>query len=176
MTDVTQEFLLSILRYDTQTGGLFWRRRPREMFKSDHEFGRWNTRYSETPALTARIDGYPMGHIMGKPYKAHRVIFFMHYGYWPEYVDHLNGVRHDNRIENLRAATKVENGRNQKMNARNKSGYAGVSWYPPGKKWRAWIGNAGKREYLGQFETKDEAIAVRKLSEHRLGFSARHGT
>lgn len=125
--------------------------------------------------MTARIDGYAMGTVFGKPMKAHRVIFCMVYGFWPEYVDHINGIRHDNRLSNLRASTKVENGKNQKLFSSNKSGYVGVNWYKRGKKWRAFIGINRKRVYLGQFDTKEEAVIARELASKEHGFSERHG-
>ena len=174
--ELPQSLLHEILSYNAETGELRWKRRPRHMFNTDHEFSRWNTRYSGAAALTARIDGYPMGPIFGKSYKAHRVIFCMIYGYWPEYVDHLNGIRHDNRACNLRAASKVENGKNQKRNTRNKSGVTGVYWYEPSKKWRAQINVDAKKIYLGQFETKEDAISARLYASKKYGFSERHGS
>lgn len=173
---LTKEELRTLLEYDSVTGKLTWKCRPREMFRAEHEFSRWNTRYAGTAALTAKIDGYPMGHIHGKPYKAHRVIFCMEHGYWPEYVDHINGNRSDNRLENLQASTKVENGRNQKLNTKNTSGHVGVYWYKPSKKWRAMIGVNGKRKYLGQFDTIKDAISAREKANNEHGFSKRHGT
>lgn len=167
--------LHALLEYDEATGLFTWRRRDRTWFKSNHEHSRWNTRYARKPALTARIDGYPMGPILGKPYKAHRVAFCMTYGYFPKYVDHINGIRHDNRICNLREATKVINGRNQKKNALNTSGVTGVYWWKAGQVWRAQIGVEGKRLYLGAFETKELAIEARKEAEAKYGFSPRHG-
>lgn len=173
---LSQAVLRELLNYNQETGLFTWNRRDRCWFKSDHEFGRWNTRYSGKPALTAKIDGYPMGPILKKPYKAHRVAFCISYGFWPEYVDHINGIRDDNRLCNLQEASKVQNGRNQKKNTKNKSGVTGVYWWKAGSIWRAQIGVHGKRIHLGAFETKAEAIAARKAAERFYNFSERHGT
>jgi hypothetical protein len=171
-----QSILQELLTYNPDTGLFTWKHRNRRWFASDKEFGRWNTRYAEKTALTAKIEGYPMGHIFNKPYKAHRVAFCMTYGYWPECVDHINGVRDDNRLCNLKEANKVENGRNQKKNTRNTSGVTGVYWWKAGGVWRAEIGVSRNKVYLGSFSTKDEAVAARKAAEKMYGFSKRHGT
>lgn len=173
---LSQEVLCKLLNYNPKTGLFIWKSRNRNWFKSDHEFGRWNTRYANKPALTTKIDGYPMGHILIKPYKAHRVAFCMTYGYWPQYVDHINGQRDDNRIVNLQEASKVQNGRNQKKSSINTSGVTGVHWWEAGRVWRAQIGVNGRKLYLGAFETKEEAIAARKSAEKLYNFSERHGT
>ena len=173
---LSQVVLHELLSYNQETGLFTWKKRERRWFNSDHEFGRWNTRYAEMPALTAKIDGYPMGRIFKKPYKAHRVAFCMTHGYWPKFVDHINGIRNDNRLCNLQEATKVDNGRNQKKNTRNTSGMTGVHWWKAGNVWRAQIGVNGNKIHLGAFDTKDEAIAARKAAEKMYGFSARHGT
>lgn len=73
--------------------------------------------------------GYINLEICGKRFKAHRVVFYMHYGYMPDYIDHINGVRHDNRIENLREATLSQNGMNKKVSPRNSLGLKGVSFH-----------------------------------------------
>ena len=69
----------------------------------------------------------------------HRVIFLWHYGHLPENVDHINHVREDNRIENLRAATVNENRYNALSKSNNKSGVRGVHWAPKSKKWCACV-------------------------------------
>lgn len=81
-----------------------------------------------TGTLVGSLDayGYRKHQLHGKTYKVHRTIFIMHYGYLPECVDHINGVRDDNRIENLRDADACTNQQNRKLNCRNTTGVRGV--------------------------------------------------
>ena len=99
----------------------------------------------------------------------------MHHGYLPKYVDHIDGNRLNNRIENLRPATAIENAYNCKMSKNNTSGVKGVSWNKGTKKWEANINIAGVRFNLGHFETLEkakEAIDVCRTEAH--GKFARH--
>ncbi len=77
-----------------------------------------------------------------------------------EFIDHINGNSLDNRRENLRIATNAQNLHNRKSNSTNTSGYKGVYWHKPTKKWRAKISVMGKIHYLGQYNTPEEAYAV----------------
>jgi len=86
---------------------------------------------------------------------------FMHAMILGEYkgiVDHINGNGLDNRKANLRIATYSENGANRRISKKNNtSGFKGVSWYKPHKKWRAGICFDGKCKHLGYFDSKEEA-------------------
>lgn len=88
------------------------------------------------PAGSIHKTGYRHITWQGKSQKAHRLIFMLHHGYMPQEVDHINGDRADNRIENLRAVTRSENQCNRDILPSNTSGYAGVSWH---KKSQAWV-------------------------------------
>lgn len=88
----------------------------------------------------------------------HRIAWAWYYGYWPDrFIDHINGDGFDNRICNLRLATRAQNGRNRGRNSNNTSGYKGVSWDSKDKKWRAKIQVNGKQCYLGNFSSAEEA-------------------
>lgn len=76
------------------------------------------------------------------------------------YVDHRNGVRHDNQRVNLRLATNAENGRNRPAQKNNKSGYKGVSRNVKAGKWRAQIKCNGVKIYLGLFDSAEAAHAA----------------
>ena len=121
------------------------------------------------------VDGkYKRVEINRKVYLVHRIIYMMHHGYLPEFVDHINGNPQDNRIVNLRAATRSENNRNSAPK-RCTSGVKGVSWVRANKKWKAQLCYEGKQHYLGLYDTLEEAAeVVRKAREQHHGEFARH--
>jgi len=98
-------------------------------------------------------------------------------GEWPKVdIDHINGRRDDNRWCNLREVTRKENCRNRKRPKTNTSGCIGVSQRENSGKWRAYINNdKNKRVYIGDFTSKEEAIAARKAAEIKYGYSPTHG-
>jgi hypothetical protein len=173
---LTAEFVRQLVRYEPETGKLFWLPRPRALFQSSRSWKTWNSRFSSTEAFTAYTRGYRHGVILGQFYKAHRVIWLIQTGEWPEdCVDHANGVRDDNRWRNLRAATHHENQRNKKRQARNANGMCGVRWIARSRKWQARIGIDGRSRHLGYFATVDEALRARAEANAAHGFSTRHG-
>jgi hypothetical protein len=119
---------------------------------------------------------YAVVKISNNPYKLHRVIFMMHHGYCAENIDHINGNKHDNRIENLRSATQAENKRNKALDARNKSGIKGVYWHYKAKKWIAKIRLNGKNKHLGTFSDLSLAQEFMELAREMVhGKFANHG-
>ena len=104
--------------------------------------------------------GYIHVKIKAKCFKAHRLVFLYHYGYLPECVDHIDGDKANNKIENLRAATKEENCRNQKIRSTNKSGCKGVRWNSLSKKWQVGICKNYKNIHLGMYEDLELASLV----------------
>jgi len=162
--------LRKMLAYDPETGLLSWKTRPAGL-KS------WNTRYAGTPALHCiHEDGYRKGRIHRVLYRAHRVAWAMHHGSWPAgHIDHINGDRADNRIENLRDVTRHENQRNMRRPSDNTSGRIGVWWHKRNKKWVAEIRTAGRKKHLGSFACFDEACRVREAAEKVDGYHANHG-
>jgi len=107
---------------------------------------------------------------------AHRMAWAMHYGAWPLLnIDHINGIRSDNRIENLREATHQQNCMNRGNNKFNKSGFKGVSWHAEGKKWQSHISIGGKSIYLGLFESAEKAHeAYKEAANKAYGIFIRH--
>ena len=100
-------------------------------------------------------------------YRLHIMIWEMHYGpVTPGMdIDHKNNIRDDNRIENLQELTKGDNIKKQVIRKNNKTGYRGVSFYKPYKKFRARIGNKKKYIFLGYFNTAEEAHEARRAAE-----------
>lgn len=157
------------LALDPDTGRLLWRENPLAL-KS------WNTRWSGKEAFTASFQGYRTGRLDGRQYLAHRVVWVIHHGVWPEgQVDHINGDRSDNRIENLRVVTNTENARNSSLSKNNTSGVTGVWRDTRRNRWCAEIKVDRRKMYLGSFASLEEAAAVRKQAEKDYGFHANHG-
>lgn len=164
------DYLHKRLRYEPETGKLFWRD------CEDMPMG-WLSQHRDNEAFTAKTNlGYKTGGINRRLFKAHRVIWAMCHGHWPEKeIDHINGDRSDNRIENLREADRSGQGKNMAMRHDNKSGFSGVYFHKASKKWTAQIYLDGVRVSLGYFKSKEEAAAKRKIALLEAGFSERHG-
>jgi len=102
--------------------------------------------------------GYYTSSIGRTNFLSHRLIYLLHHGSLPQYIDHINGDKHDNRIENLRAATKAQNGINRPHKKQKRSGkYRGACYHEKARKWHAYINIEGKRKHLGTYETEIEA-------------------
>lgn len=180
---LTPALLRQLLDYDPATGVLTWRPRTADMFVPGRRSsaaglaGLWNGKHAGKEALSCRgSHGYPQGKIWGKTYRSHRVVWAIVTGSWPtEEIDHINGVKHDNRWGNLRAVSRVENGRNLGLHANNTSGHIGVHWDGKARKWRASIKVSGRCLNLGTFPNIEDAICARKKAEAKHGFHPNHG-
>ena len=139
---ITQSELKEILHYDPDTGIFTWIKTMGKRGKIGDEAG-----YKKT-------NNYIEIRICGNPYYAHRLAWLYITGSFPsETIDHINGIRKDNKICNLREATYSQNNANKKTIS--KSGYKGVN--KSGKKWQARITIDKDTIYLGLFNTKEEA-------------------
>jgi hypothetical protein len=90
-------------------------------------------------------NGYQAATINGKHYKTHRLIFLLHYGWMPAEIDHIDNNPRNNKIENLRAATRSQNQFNAAIRCDNTSGVKNVVWAPRNKKWRVQVRHAAGR-------------------------------
>ena len=116
-------------------------------------------------------NGYRTVRVESKHFLLHRIVYLYHHGYLPKSLDHINGVRTDNRIENLRECTQSQNIANTKGHA--VSGYKGVYRY--GKKWIAQVQVNGKAIYLGYYANIETAAQVAEAArEHYFGEFANH--
>jgi hypothetical protein len=140
------ELIKQLLRYDPETGNLHWLQD-----RIRHKAG-------SIAGGVHKGSGYIRIEVAGKGMSAHRVAWFLHYGYWPkDQLDHINQDKRDNRIENLREATNGQNRANTRSSSRH--GLKGVAFKPWLKKrpWEARI-TSGKRVIsLGCYATKEEA-------------------
>lgn len=161
------------LEYDPLTGQLTWRPRTPEMFCGDvGKCNRWNGRHAGKVAGNTSPNGYSQVQIMDKNYRTHRVIWAMVYGVWPDGdIDHINGVRDDNRLENLRVVDRSTNLKNMKQRKSHITGvYRGKS-----RPWRAIIQVNGEQKSLGSFDCFCDALKARKKAEKEYGFHENHG-
>jgi len=175
------------LRYEPSTGKLYWNERSPEDFvfrgksKVEAVCNSWNAGNAGNEAFTAEMKpyngggGYRYGSIGGRPISAHRVIWMIFYDEEPLVIDHINGDRSDNRIENLRNTTLAENNKNRRISTRNKHGQSGVDFWKPRQKWRARVWKDNKGIVIGYFDTKEEAISARKKAEPLYGYHQNHG-
>lgn len=163
-----QSKLQEILDYCPETGLLKWR------FRADAP-KEWNVKFNGKPAFcSAHNSGYLRGAINNESYLAHRIVWKLVHDEEPEAIDHINGNRCDNRIENLRASTFAENAHN--MSGRpNASGVSGVYLHKATGLWHARIKKNGVTKSLGYFKNLDDAKRVREAATQEHGFSARHG-
>lgn len=119
---------------------------------------------------------YGVVFVDGSPCTIHKVVFLMCNGYSPETIDHINGDKHDNRIENLREAKRTDNQHNRALNKNNTSGFKNVYWSETKQKWVAGLRHMGKKVSLGVFEKVEDAVAiVTKFREEHHGAFANHG-
>ncbi len=146
---LTHSILLKFLNYDLETGIFTW------------NVSRQGNRGIGSTAGAQHSSGHIEIGVQGKVYKEHRLAWFYVTGDWPlNFVDHINGIRNDNRWVNIRDATNTENQWNSHPHKENKSGFKGVDYHKKNKKWRSSISIKGKRIYLGYFHTPEEASAA----------------
>jgi hypothetical protein len=146
MVKLTQARLRYLLHYDATTGFFTWLvRRGRQA--------------AGTRAGTVnKKSGYVLICIDGHFYYGHRLAWFYAHGSWPvEFSDHENRTRYDNRLENLRPANRSQNMGNIAPNARNTSGYRGVSWCKSKRRWAAYINRENRKVHLGRHSTAEDA-------------------
>ena len=151
---LTQKRLKHLLDYNPETGVFTWRDCP-------DRSPRVNNRVRGTIAGNVEPGRYVRICVDYVQYYAHRLAWFYVHGVWPKIdTDHENLKKSDNRLVNLREATKSQNLMNRKRRADNTSGFKGVSWDHTGENWAARIHRDHKTIYLGGFATKEEAHAA----------------
>lgn len=126
---------------------------------------------------SASRDGYRRGLMSGyRTFSIHRVAWLMTYGEWPKHeIDHINHVRDDNRLCNLREVTRAEQLRNASLKMANTTGCTGVIWHKRDCIWAARININSRSKHLGNFDDYFEACCARKSANIKYGFHANHG-
>jgi hypothetical protein len=165
----TPEELRQLLRYEPETGKLYWLERPVSMFvDGDHSAGHtcaaWNAKFAGKIAFTATTKwGHKRGRLAGNNFKAHRVAWALYTGNWPNgEIDHINGDPGDNRIENLRVVSSQQNKWNRGSRPNSISKFVGVARSSSGT-WYGQIVIDGKFVYLGSFATEEDAARARDV-------------
>jgi hypothetical protein len=153
------ELLRKLLRYEPETGKLFWLPRGKEFFKADCDCVAWNARFANREAFTAsNRDGYKIGKVLRKGCLAHRLIWVMQTSADAiSDIDHIDRNPANNKWLNLRLATRSENQANRASSRDSTSKYLGVHWHKRDKRWEASIQRRGKRTGLGYFHCELEA-------------------
>lgn len=172
-------YLHQRLDYDRGTGVFVWHARPSWHFPNEALRGTWNTRYAGKIAGHTSKCGYRMICVDDMSFLAHRLAWLLTYGDHPvpQEIDHIDGDRTNNRISNLRIATRAENLANAGLSRRNKSGLRGVWFDAKRGKFQVSIKHLNKQYHLGRFDTIEQAAAARREAATRLhGEFARHDT
>ena len=140
--------------FEYRDGNLYWKIKPSARVSIGDKAG-----------VLDKHNGYIRVGYKNKDYRVHRIIFFMHYGYMPTEIDHINNIRTDNRIENLRAATSTQNKYNVSITIANTSGVKNVSWNKQKQKWWVRLRVNGKICHFGYFANLE--LAALRAAEVR---------
>ena len=167
MLELRYEEVARLFTYDRETGVLYWRIRDRNTIRHKYVAG----------SIKGAKDGYRRVGIKGKNYREHRIIMMLCFGHIPENaeIDHINHVRDDNRLVNLRFVTRGENLKNQSVSSKSTTGIMGVCFYKRLQKYMAQIKVSRKAIFLGYFDTLEEAAAARAEANLKFNFNNNHG-
>lgn len=119
---------------------------------------------------TPHHSGYKVVTVDNHQYSQHRLVWIYHNGKIENNIeiDHINGIKNDNRIENLRIATRNQNIQNQSKRKHNTSGFKGINFHKASNKWAASIGYNKKRIHLGLRDTAEEASLLYQHAANKL--------
>ncbi|MGO4744001.1 HNH endonuclease signature motif containing protein [Serratia quinivorans] len=157
--DIAVEKLKELLNYNPVTGIFTWKQNRRGKARSGDVAGSVNDL------------GYLKISVIGKNYAAHRLAWLYVYGKWPsKFIDHIDRNKLNNSIDNLREATRYENGANVGIKSHNTSGFIGVSYNAQWRKWFAQIIHKGNKTFLGYYKTPELASeAYQKAAKEKFG-------
>ncbi len=164
MALITQERAKELLEYNPSNGLLMWRKTNSNVSKAGSIVGRGS---KTGERVTVGLDG--------AYYRAHRIIFLIMTGEWPDEVDHINGDCSDNRWDNLRSVTHRENMKNRRVCSNSKTGIMGVVWNRHNCKWRVRVKAFDKHIEIGSFVDFFDACCARISAQNKMGFHANHG-
>lgn len=177
MIEINRQVLMDLFSYDPETGRLTNRERDGKYFANPKLAASWNKKHAGKCPEFINAYGYPSVRLDGKHYRVHRIAWIITYGRSPQIIDHINGIRTDNRLCNLRSVSSLENGRNVGLSSRNRTGVPGV-WFDASRghgKWRARIVVNDTHISLGSHANIEDAIAAKRAAERKYGFHENHG-
>lgn len=155
--DITAAQVREVLDYEPVTGNLVWRKPVSRSVKVGDIAG------------TTKDNGYMQVRVGGRKYYAHRLVWLHVHGCWPSEIDHINGVRSDNRIANLRDIAHAENCQNiRQRKPSNKVGLLGVDRRKGSGKYRAAIKLDDKQIHIGHFSTAEDAHAAYVAAKRQI--------
>lgn len=162
--EFSNEYLKSILHYNEHSGLFTWK----------VSLGKRSV-ISEVAGWLDKSTGYENIKINNKKHKSHRLAWFYFYNEIPYKIDHINHIKNDNRIVNLRNTNHNTNCKNKSMSKNNTSGHCGVYFHSKNNKWTSSIRVNGKQKHLGSFNSKLEAIQARENANIKYNFHVNHG-
>ena len=160
---ITQEELKKVLHYNKDSGVFVWIIKPCKNISINSVAG-------------TLVNGYIYIRLNKKRYAVHRLAWLYEYGVMPsKHLDHINRIKSDNRIANLRDVSHSENHKNMPKQSNNTSGVVGVKWDKSRNRWSAYIKVEQKNIFLGRYVEFSEAVNARKNAEILYGFHENHG-
>jgi hypothetical protein len=151
----TIEYLRQCFHYDS--GRLFWLKRLREHFSTADYWRGWNNRWSGKEAGYLDSGRRWQVRVNDRKIPRYYIVWALHFGEWPELLDHRNRDSSNDRINNLRLVTPCQNAQNRRRQSNNKAGLKGVSWDRGKGRWRATITVNRRWIQLGLFDTPELA-------------------
>lgn len=172
---LNQSILQELFEYDPLTGRCTWNYRNSSHIPNTRSRASWNAKNAgKEVGYISRQSGYRQTAIFGKQQQLHRLIWLYVYGEEPDNIDHINSIRDDNRLLNLRSVSFTDNNRNARKRTDNKTGVTGVQLVKSGK-WLVRIRVDGKLIIGGTFSDFQEAVTNRLSLENTYGFHRKHG-
>jgi hypothetical protein len=166
---ITYEEVSAILSYNETTGDLVWKINRGSSARQGQIAGSVSSNKNGKRYIRVMVN-YKM-------YMAHNLIYLLKTGEFSNGIlDHIDGCGTNNKWDNLRVATNAENRKNTRKPKNNTSGVVGVYWAKNIGKWEASFGLNNKKNLIGYFSEKEDAIAARRNAEISCNFHPNHGT
>lgn len=172
------DLLRQVLRYEPETGKLFWRPRSAALIGGEGiiakmNYASFNQRFAGKECFRlVSHDGYLHGTLFNWKYPAHQVIWALVHGVWSTkemQVDHINGNRADNRLANLRLVPEIVNLRSRVRRAYKHGGEKGIALNQSNMKWQVTVPlGGGRNRYIGCYEQIETARIARDAAEKAL--------